>query len=369
MPVTFVSSHALNGGSEVYLRSLVENLGPAWVRGVITLADGPFVERLRAAGHEVETVPTPARLGILPAARRLRRLLLRQAPAVVHANGVKAALVSALAAWGTGIPVVWLKVDYALDGRTARWIARRCALVVGISRAVTETFGEAERGRVRIVMCGIPEHRVDPELGRALVAEALGAAPPGPVVGHVGRFSFGKGQHELLAVAREVLDRHPDVRFLFVGAGESDPKEREYAEALRRQVGELGMGEAVTIVSDHGQAVAVMSGCDILAVPSVPDDVYGWREGFGLVGVEAMAVGTPVVGYADGALPEVLGDCARLVPTGDRAGLRAALLEVLDDDELRGRMIACGSRRVRRYDIREAVAGMTACYREAARSG
>lgn len=366
VPVTFVSSHALHGGAELYLQSLVEGLGSDWVRGLVSLADGPFVGRMRASGHEIDVVPTPARLGMLPAAWRLRRVLVRQAPAVVHANGVKAALLAALAMRGTGIPLVWLKVDYSRDGRLAAWIARRCRLVVGISRAVTETFDGTLDDRIRVVMCGMPAHTADRAHGRALVDGALGTASSGPVVGHVGRFFQGKGQHELLAVVPEILERRQDVRFLLVGAGEGDPQEHAYAERLRRSVADLGIGSAVTVLSDHRQAVGIMSGCDVVAVPSLPDPVSGWREGFGFVGAEAMAVGTPVVGYADGSLPEVLGDCARLVPTGDRGALRDALLEVLGDASLRGRMIACGRRRVERYDIARAVAGMAECYREAA---
>src|SRR5262249_38543235 len=77
VPVTFLSSHAQLGGSERYLELLLDRLGPDWVHGVVSLEDGPFVGRLRARGHPVLVLPTPARLGILPAAWRLRRLLRR----------------------------------------------------------------------------------------------------------------------------------------------------------------------------------------------------------------------------------------------------------------------------------------------------
>src|SRR5262245_35871222 len=97
VPVVFVSSHAGEGGSERYLEALVGHLGPAWVRAVVVLDEGPFVDRLRAAGVTVEVVPTGRRAGIASGAVRLRAVLRRLEPAVVHANGVKAALVSGLA--------------------------------------------------------------------------------------------------------------------------------------------------------------------------------------------------------------------------------------------------------------------------------
>jgi glycosyltransferase involved in cell wall biosynthesis len=83
------------------------------------------------------------------------------------------------------------------------------------------------------------------------------------------------------------------------------------------------------------------------------------REGFGFVGLEAMAAGTPVVGYADGALPEVLGDCALLVAPGDRRALRDAILTVLREPQTRARMVECGRLRVARlFRVERTVAAM-----------
>ena len=147
VPVTFVISHALSGGSERYLELLLDHLAPAWVHGVVSLQDGPFVPRLRASGFEVEVVETGPRLSMLASALRVRRLINRDPPAVIHANGVKAALVAALAR--PRAPVLWVKHDFSWDGPLAALVARRCARVVGVSAAVTETFGAGLRERVR----------------------------------------------------------------------------------------------------------------------------------------------------------------------------------------------------------------------------
>ena len=57
-------------------------------------------------------------------------------------------------------------------------------------------------------------------------------------------------------------------------------------------------------------------------------------EGFGLTALEALAAGTPVVGYAGGAVAEVVGDAGLLVPSGDEDALASALGRFLDDDAL-----------------------------------
>ena len=302
---------------------------------------------------------------MLKAGWQLRRLLLRQRPSLVHADGVKAALVAVIACAGTRIPVTWFKVDFSHDGWLARAIALRCRQIVGISHAVTKTFGPLLRQRVRVVPCGIPNYALDRTVGRALVLKLLRCPTDASVVAHLGRLHPRKGQLELLEAAPVVLERQPNTRFLLLPPESENDLEREYEAELRSRVRELQIEHAVALVPGRDDPVQLMSGCDAVAVPSIPDVVSGWREGFGLVGAEAMAVGTPVVGYADGALPETLGDCGLLVPTGDRAALGSAIVRVLTDEVLRTQMVNCGTERAKRYRLESTVEQMKGCYREA----
>jgi len=363
VPVTFVISHALSGGSERYLELLLDHLEPAWVHGVISLQDGPFVARLRASGFDVQVIDTGARLSMLPSAARIRRLLRGDPPAVIHANGVKAALVTALAR--PDAPVIWVKHDFSWDGALAALVARRCAQVVGVSAAVTGTFRGRLRERVRVVHNGLPPIERDRTIGRELVERLIG--PGGPVVILVGRFHPAKGQMELVETARAVLERRPDVRFLLLGG--DDPYQLEYARRVRERIAELRLGDTVLVRAHHPDAPAVVAGCDLAVMPSVPDERGMGREGFGLVGLEAMTVGTPVAGYAGGALPEVLGECAELVPEGDRTALADAIVALLDDADRRERLAACGRDLARnRFSLDSTVALMRERYVEAASS-
>ena len=79
VPVVFVCDHADLGGAERNLEVLLEGMAPGWIGGIVVLEDGPFVARLRELGYQVEVVPTGRRLGIFPAALRLRRVLRRPA--------------------------------------------------------------------------------------------------------------------------------------------------------------------------------------------------------------------------------------------------------------------------------------------------
>ena len=366
VPVTFVSSHARLGGAERYLETLIGHLEPGWVAGIVFLEEGPVVERFRARRLATEVLPT-GRGGFAAAwsALRLRRVLQRDRPAVVHANGVKAALVSVLATRGTGVPVVWVKHDFSLDGPVARMIAGRCRAVVGVSAAVLETFeGASTAGKAHVVHNGLPAVKPDRERGRRLVAEAIGLEPAA-VIGLVGRLDRDKGQLELVAVLPELVRRVPEVRAVLVGG--ENPARPEYVTELRSALEREGLTDVVSFLGFREDALELISGFDVVVVPSVRDERGLGREGFGYVGLEGFAAGTPVVAYDDGALRETLGDCALLVPPGDRAALADALVRVLEDAALRARLVACGRERLEgRFSVETMVEAMKERYVQAA---
>jgi glycosyltransferase involved in cell wall biosynthesis len=360
--VLFVSAHVLAGGAERHLVSLLERLGPQRVERVVLLAEGPLAHRLRAGGHRVDVLPTTASAGsILRTAWRLRRILVRARADVVHADGVKAALVCVLATPAVGIPVLWVKHDFSWDGPLARMIAARCAEVVGVSETVLRALAGTPRVTTRVIYNGVSPLRADRAVARQALAAALGGGARA-VVGLVGRLHPAKGQHELLALTRDLAERVPELRIVLVGG--EDPSQRAYAAELRRSVAEQGVSERVAFLGHRDDAAVLAAGFDVAVVPSVPDERGMGREGFGLAAVEAMAAGTPVVAYADGALPEVLGDCGVLVAPGDRTALRDAIVTLLEDGAQRDRLARCGRERAReRFPLNRSVDAMIERYR------
>jgi glycosyltransferase involved in cell wall biosynthesis len=346
VPVAFVSSHGSLAGSERYLSLLLGELDPPWVRTVVCLQDGPFAAELREAGYATEVIDTGARLpAILGSALRLRRLLRRSGARVVHANGVKAAVVAAAATLGSRIPVVWFKHDVSRDGWQARLLARRCARVVATSSALTATFGREVNGKIEVLPYQLPEPRVDVEEARRRVLDALRAQEPVTVLTLVGRLDPFKGHGEVLAAAPGLLARAPGTRFLFVGG--PDPAHPGREAEVRREIAERGLERAVLLTGFRSDAHELIAGSDALVVPSVADASGMGMEAGPYVALEALALATPVVGYDHGGLPELVGECGLLVQPHDRAALEETLLRLIEDPALRAELAACGQRRFR----------------------
>jgi glycosyltransferase involved in cell wall biosynthesis len=351
----------------VYLETLLTRLEPEWIGAVIVLEEGEFAERLRHRGHAVHVVGVRSRADLPFGAWRLRRLLRRLGAPVVHANGAKAAVVATLAAAGTRARVVWLRVDCTFDGRTARAISRGCDQVVGISAAAIATFSGRTRDRACVIHPGVPDFEVDREAGRAMVRDALGRSGGLEVIVLSGRLCPPKGQLELVEIAPRILEHRPDSHFVLLG--EENRAYAGFEATLRERVGQLGiegrvafLGRRSRLIRSVADAVRFVSGCDLLVAPSLREKSSGWQEGFGLAAVEALRVGTPVVGYRNGALPEVLGDAAYLVEEGDRRAFGDGVLRVLGDPALREQLVSRGRRRAERYELTAAVEAMKGRY-------
>lgn len=203
------------------------------------------------------------------------------------------------------------------------------------------------------------------EIPNGVDVPALASAPrldgyprPGKTVLFLGRYDEPrKGMAVLLEALPRVVERFPDLQVLIVGHGDQDEL-RAQAPELAQRMRFLGL------VDDAGKASAMRS-ADVYCAPNIGG------ESFGIVLVEAMAAGTPVVASDLDAFRRVLcdGEAGRLVPVGDPAGLAAGLIEMLENDALRERYVAAGSAAVARYDWSVVASQIMRVYETVAGSG
>ena len=159
----------------------------------------------------------------------------------------------------------------------------------------------------------------------------------------VGRLAPNKAQHDLikvLAVYRRAYD--PSARLRLIGRPATDA----YAAALYGYAKELGLADAVSITESvsSGQLAAHYLAADALVVVSE-------HEGFSVPLLEAMLHRTPIVAYANCAVPETLGDAGLLLADKSPALVAAAVHRVVTDSALRFGLVEAGRRRLAQFDL------------------
>jgi glycosyltransferase involved in cell wall biosynthesis len=157
------------------------------------------------------------------------------------------------------------------------------------------------------------------------------------VFGVVGRLDPGKGQGVFL----EVLSEFNDDRILGVLIGEETRGEPGYRQELEEQVASLELGNRVKFLGYIDDPKGCYPMLDVLLMPSR-------KETFGLVLIEAMSFGLPVIATNAGGVPEIVidGQTGILVPPGDAQTLAEAMRRLFEDDKMRQGMGNRGRERV-----------------------
>lgn len=230
-----------------------------------------------------------------------------------------------------------------LSAPVERWYWSRQMRRVGARAAGVITVSETEKQRLTDVL-GLPPETitvtrlgVDPAFSAGLEPAALAEIRrkyklPARFLLNVGTISLKKNIPNLLAALGQLRAARSDVPPLVI-AGRPGP----------------GMPASwpnwVTVLPyvHHAELPGLYRLAEAFLFPSR-------FESFGLPVIEAMASGTPVVTSTDHALPETAGGAALLAAPDDLAGLAAAVARLLDEPELRARLIAAGRDRARQFD-------------------
>ena len=207
-----------------------------------------------------------------------------------------------------------------------------------LSRAIEEQHLRAAKGRKLAWSLG-PEF--DPRLAFSSGCSAPPGFPHGRIILTIGRWEASeayKGVDHLIAALPTLLKICPDTQLVAVGEGSDLPR----LQSLAR---ESGVSEHIHFLPfmAHDELPSAYDHCEIFAMPSR-------GEGFGLVFVEAMARGKPVIGGAHGGTPEIIDDGINgyLVPHGDVTQLADRLRRLLSNDSLRREMGARAFAKVER---------------------
>ena len=306
----------------------------------VFLEDGPMAQQARELGTPVAVVPSgrARELWRVPGVvRRLRRAIRDQRADVVLAHVNKAHLYAGAAAKLERVPAAWWQHEHLeLKPRLQQVASRVPAAAVICSAAwIAEQQRRYTRAPVHVVHAGVePGALVSPP------REHRAGAGDEVVIGVVGRLARWKRAQLAVRAMPLVRESIPSARLRIVG-GPGVDADRGFAADLEAEIARLGLGGVVELAGHTADAGAAIRGLDVLAHPAE-------REPWGLVLLEAMAAGIPVVASAEGGPREIVrdGEDGLLVDAADTPAFARALVRVGSDPALRGRMGAAGRERV-----------------------
>lgn len=254
--------------------------------------------------------------------------------AVTDAQAVFAApIVATFHATEAGRHQGWLPGDLSQAVHSVEWqLAHRASTIIACSHhmqwEISRLFDVAG-SHIAVIPNGI-----DMREWTTTVPDRRGArdryAPGVPLIVFAGRLEWEKGVHTLLDAMVELLHDVPDARLVIAGKGGK-------AEDLAAHAARLKVGDAITFTGwlPEADLHALVAAADLAVVPSL-------YEPFGLVALEAAALGTPVIVARTGGLAEIAagGRVAATFPPGDATALAGVMLAALGDPVAMSQMAA-----------------------------
>jgi len=390
IPILLIDPRDAIGGDGIVHLQVAEHLDRARYRPVVLCHDrGPLSLRfgeipgatvisldcgtrdMMAARYGIRGLASGARGGwrLIRSTKRAIHAARDHAVRLVHSTDTLRGMLLA-AAIARALHVPWLLHGHCRPrlGRLARRLALRADVVACVSRWVAEAY--AEQGlpseRLAVVPNAVALGRLASgrgprrESARLAFRRAIGTTPSDRVVGWMGRLSPAKAPERFLEACALVAADLPDVRFVLAGGSEVFDANDGYADHLRRRTRELGLGERLIFTGFVEDAGAALAAFDVLAFTTN-------AEGFGMVPIEAMACGVPVIASAVGGVLEVIrdGESGLLVPPGCSRRLAEAIVGVLERPSLRTSLIENGLHDVRtRFSMERQMRELGALYED-----
>jgi glycosyltransferase involved in cell wall biosynthesis len=328
------------GGSEVVLWEDVHILESA---GIPVRVYG----RAASSGVPVQIIPFRTRTAQLNTIEYVRALLRNEPEALMVAYNEPA--VAGFAPhrtivrfdWTTPLPRYW---DWPL------WLSRfQRARYLFPSDSERQSFLD-QHARIPASQLVVIPNAVDLEVFKPGKLALRGGSDRSLRVGFAGQWSAGKGLQILLQAWKELRSSLPTADLCLAGGPRLWKRHRE-APGTRESEARVQEMEREHLLCSYGSISRAKmpdfwNSVDIAVVPSL-------SEAFGLVALEALGCGVPVIASAIGGLKEVIvdGDCGLLVPPGDTAALVRALRLLLTDESLRLRLGAAARARAQQFSL------------------
>lgn len=282
--------------------------------------------------------------------------ILRGKCDIVHAHGLRGAVVGGIAARRAHLPYLFTvhnllpRMNF-VQSAVLNLLARHAARVIAVSAAVAHTLQQTGLAahRIAVIPNGVDLLRFELRTDANLIRAEHGLGTSEQIVLAVGRLSPEKGFDVLIEAFASLRTRLPDACLVIVGDG---------PEAARLKAQAEPHGDRIRFLGYLSDAAPLYGASDLVIAPSR-------QEGQGIVPLEAMAAGRAVVASRVGGLVETIveGETGLLVPPGDAPALCGTMETLLNDPGRRATMGAAGRRRVQQhYSLQTQIQKIEAIY-------
>lgn len=351
----FASSYTDLGGGETALVTLAQHLDPARFRPhLLVPREGQLSARWQEFGWPVHVAAwrgatvyfIPALWARLPVSRHIETILLDHEIRAAHSDYHTLPMLLP-AAERAGIPALWTCMGWWFRPRVwQRAFFRRSAATFAHSQAIKSGFlGDPPfmpPESIEVLYPGVDTIRFHPDVDGIKVRFENGIDQDAPVVALIARFQDVKGHDVFLEMARQIVLQVPETRFLVAGENTQTRADDSYkSRILEMARTEPLLRKRLTYLGFRADVERVIGAADVVVCSSR-------FEGYGVVNIEAMACGKPVVSTDQGGPSETVvdGETGFLVPPGDPVALASRVIQLLRDPDLRRRMGAAGRARV-----------------------
>lgn len=350
-------------GTERHMLDLAHALAASEVQVRIACpTPSPLAQRSEKQGVGVISMPKRGLIDFA-AVKQMASLLRAGELDIIHAHNGRTHLAAAMAISRAGRGACIATQHFLSPSRVSRkgpkawlsslahgWVTRKTAKFIAISQAVKNEAVAREPAtdaRIHVVLNGIRPPDASTLQSSAAVRASLQLSADAPIVFCAARLQKEKDIQTLVAAMEAVAAANPAVRCFIAGEGEEKA-------ALEQRVRERGLENHVRLLGFRNDVLDLMQAADVFVLPSA-------AEPFGLVILEAMSLGKPVIATRAGGPCEIVEHEATglLATPRDSADLAAAILRLMNDAALRRQFGAAGRQRFERHFTAQRMAAET----------
>jgi glycosyltransferase involved in cell wall biosynthesis len=344
--ILFYYSIFMNGGIERVFVNLLNNLNLEKYELILLNANNKSTFKLREEVKNINLDKARAREGVWAA----MKVMKEEKADILVAGGCINNITILLAKKLFRLKAKTIFSLHAIDRtnirkKLIRWFYPMADIVVGINRGsieLTKKISEVKLKEEKVEIIGNPV--VDEKMIEMAKEDVNHKWLDGKhkVFTTIGRLSWEKTQDIMIKALNEVSDK--EVKLLIIGEGPDEEKHRELVK-------ELGLEERVDFIGHKTNPFKYISRCDGFLLSSK-------TEGFGMVLVEAMACRLPVISTKAMPNPEDVimdGETGLLCEVGDYKGMAKHMETILEDKELREKLVENSQKTVEKYSVKNSV--------------